>query len=165
METKTRRSPSPSETLDARRKDSVKSVDVLSCFLARWSLVFPNHPTVTECLPVYLEALSDLTASQIERGCREAEKTMEQFPKPGHIRQGLARASRGDFERLGPRRIRWNENESMTAEERKAAADQCAELSRGLPVRPVTPPRKKLSARPVKPIERQLAEMRAKGYL
>jgi hypothetical protein len=68
---------------------------------------------------------------------------MEQFPKPGHIRQGLARASRleCDFERLGPPRIRWNENESMTAEERKAAADLCAELRRRM-LRSATPPKK-----------------------
>jgi len=91
---------------------------------------------------------------------------MEQFPKPGHIREGLARAARleRDFERLGPPRIQWNENESMTGEERKAAADQCADLRRGLPVQPVTP-RKKFAARPVKPIEQQLSELKAKGYL
>jgi hypothetical protein len=44
----------------------------------------------------------------------------------------------------------------MTADERKAA-DQCAELGRRLPMRPLTP-RKKFAARPVKPIEQQLAE-------
>lgn len=88
---------------------------------------------------VYLEALSDLTPSQIERGCWEAQKTMEQFPKPGHIREGLARAARLEhhFDRLGPPLIQWNENGSMTTEERMAAADQCAELYRCLPVRPV----------------------------
>jgi hypothetical protein len=51
----------------------------------------------------------------------------------------------------------------MTAEQRKAA-DQCAELRRGLPARTVTP-RKKFAALPVKPIEQQLSEMSAKGYL
>jgi hypothetical protein len=147
-------------------KSWTNSIDVLTWYFKDWAVVFPNHLTGSASLKVYLEALSDLTPSQIERGCWEAQKTMEEFPKPGHIRKGLARAARleRDFERLGPPLIRWNESDSMTAQERKTAADQCAELRRRLPVRQVTP-RKKFVAWPVKPREQQVAEMKAKGYL
>jgi hypothetical protein len=76
----------PTETLGERRKNLAKSADVLSKFFRRWAVIFPNHPTGGEALAYYLEALSDLTADQIEAGCAEAIKTAEQFPKPGHIR-------------------------------------------------------------------------------
>ena len=38
-------------------------------------------------MATYAEALCDLTPAQIERGCAEATKMVEVFPKPSHIRQ------------------------------------------------------------------------------
>lgn len=158
---------SRSATSDERRMNLAKSAAVLSKFFQKWQVVFPNHPASKAALAVYLEALQELSPSQIEIGCEEAQKKMEQFPKPGHIREGwLARRSVG-FESLGPPLLEWNEREDMTDAERKEAAEMCAKLRRNLgePARAIRKANREPIRRGFKPASEQIAEMKAKGYL
>jgi hypothetical protein len=71
-------------------------------------------------LACYLEALSDLTPEQLEEACREATRTAEQFPKPGHIRNAVRSGRTGEF--LGPPLLMYPE---ISQEERDEAIKEC----------------------------------------
>ena len=148
------------------RKNLAKSADVLSRFFKKWTVIFPNHPTGAQAVAIYLDALSDLTADQIEAGCIEAGKTAEQFPKPGHIRNAVPATTHGSF--LGLPQLTYPE---VSQEERDAALEYSAALRKVLgkarPA-PVVVPTKKKTFAPAQPpvgIEDQKEILRRKGYL
>ena len=77
--------------------------------MKKWSHAFPTHPVSEKQILVYVEALDDMTPDELEFGCREATRTAEQLPKPGHIRTA-AEAYRAPDDRsqfLGPA-LDWN---------------------------------------------------------
>jgi hypothetical protein len=152
---------------DVERKGRLaKSALVLTAYFKRWSLVFPTHEVSKDQLKVYLMDLDDLLPTELEIGCREASRTAEQFPKPGHIRRALREAVAYREELLGPPRIDYapiSEEERIEALKYSAAlkeklglakAEQRAEARKV--VRTFPPP---------KPIEQQKRELREKGYL
>jgi hypothetical protein len=64
-----------------------RCIIALSPWFAKWTDTFPMHPVTQLQIATYAEALFDLTLAQIERGCAEATKLIEVFPKPSHIRE------------------------------------------------------------------------------
>lgn len=109
---------------------------------------------------VYLEALADLSPAQIDRGCQEAIKSAEQFPKPGHIRAAIP-IDRSTF--LGPPMLTYPE---ISEEEREEALKFSEQLRENLGP---TPPCEKKKQIPVQPSKLTLSEqkeiLRRKGYL
>lgn len=96
---------SKKETSENRRKNLAKCADVLAKFFQKWNLTFPNQKAGKALVAVYIECLQDLTPEQLEIGCAEASKDMEQFPKPGHIRHAWEQyTALNHWERLGPPR-------------------------------------------------------------
>jgi hypothetical protein len=85
-------------------------------------------------MATYVEALDDLPVELIEAGCREATRTAEQFPKPGHIRRAVEKiqAAQTVNDRvylLGPPAEKYPE---ITQEERDAAIEYSEELKKQL---------------------------------
>jgi hypothetical protein len=85
-------------------------------------------------MATYAEALDDLSIEQIEKGCREATRNAEQFPKPGHIRKALeaveaAQTVSNRVQLLGPPAIKYP---PITQEERDAAIEYGEELKKQL---------------------------------
>ena len=101
----------------------------------------------------YLEALSDLTAAQIDAGCREAIRTAEVFPKPGHIRKAVPYSHEDALS--GPPQLTYPD---VTAEDREEALKYSEALKSALS-----------KTKPVKgsklTIDEQKAILRAKGFL
>ena len=116
-------------------------------------------------IAVYLEALDDLTPEQIDRGCREATRTAEQLPKPGHIRAGLkaigAQQSQQVF--LGPQLLAYPR---ISQEERDEALARSEELRKRLGSAPARVTRPTLTVRPsTLSLEEQKRILREKGYI
>ena len=151
------------ETSGERRKNLAKSADVLSKFFRKWAVIFPNHPTGGQALALYLEALKDLTPDQIEAGCREASKTAEQFPKPGHIRAAVP-AVRSAF--LGLPQLTYPR---ISEEEREEALEYSAALREVLaktPPKALAEKRKPFNVVPPRFTgDEQKEALRKKGYL
>ena len=110
-------------TLDEHKRKLAQCAEVLGKYFQKWAVIFPNHPTGAVALTLYLEALDDLTPQQIDAGCKEATRTAEQFPKPGHIRRGLIAAHDGETILLGPPLLDYGK--PMTDAERR----QCDEIT------------------------------------
>jgi hypothetical protein len=87
----------------------------------------------------YAEALDDLSPEQIDSGCREAARTAEQFPKPGHIRKGYeSNLQNSPF--LGPPLIDYGKP-TLTAEDYEACSTYSAQLREVLGKMDVKPER------------------------
>lgn len=115
-------------------------------------------------MATYVEALDDLTPDELDAGCREATRTAEQFPKPGHIRKGLATASEeGQF--LGPRMLTYSDP-GLTEGDRDEIIKECR--SRLAHLQPAPPKKEKprIAPRPsTLSIDEQKARLRTKGFL
>jgi len=151
------------ETSGERRKNLAKSADVLSKFFRKWAVIFPNHPTGAQAVALYLETLNDLTPDQIEAGCREAAKTAEQFPKPGHIRAAVP-AVHSVF--LGLPQLTYAR---ISEEEREEALEYSAALRKMLvktPQNALAEKTKRLNVVPPRlTVDEQKEVLRKKGYL
>jgi hypothetical protein len=150
---------------DVERKGRLaKSALVLTAYFKRWSLVFPTHEVSKDQLKVYLMDLDDLLPTELEIGCREASRTAEQFPKPGHIRRALHENMSHREEMLGPPRLEYP---PVSEEERLEALKFSEKLKKELGIKPMTQAEaKKIRVfPPPKPIEQQKRELREKGYL
>jgi hypothetical protein len=132
---------------------------VLTRWFEKWRPVYPTHPVTKRQIAAYAEALDDMTPEQIDIGCREAGRSAENFPKPGHIREGFE-SSRQDTIYLGPPAIKYPE---VSQEERDAALEERKVFTDAL--KKQLGERKKRVIKPVKPIDQQLDDMRRKGYL
>jgi len=148
-----------------RTKNSAKSADVLSKYFQKWQVIFPNHPTGALALACYLEALADLSPEQLDGACREATRTAEQFPKPGHIRNAVGLGRTGEY--LGPPLLTYPE---ISKEERDEAIKECrkqmgAEWAKTLEsLKPNI--RKTVTVRPsTLDLEGQKRVLREKGFL
>jgi hypothetical protein len=112
----------------------------------------------------YAEALGDLTAEQLEYGCAQTSKEMEQFPKPGHIRR---HAENLHAEFLGPK-LDWNprlEQERLLRKaewERQLASGEVTQTNELEPPKPAKPHG---ATRHAKSIEQQKQELREEGWL
>ncbi len=140
---------------------------MLSRWFQKWADAFPTHEVTKLQIATYAEALDDLTPKGIELGCREATRTAEQFPKPGHIRAAYKAAHDNQDEFLGPR-LDWNpELEKERIEREKAFKKLLAEGKVERAVEPVLPPKKKViaPAKSVLTIAEQKAVLRKKGFL
>lgn len=147
------------ETSEKRRKAAAESANVLRVYFAKWQRVFPSQPMLP-ALPVYLEALSDLSPGMLEEGCKEASKRMTRFPAPGHIREAIP--SRQEY--AGPPALTYPE---VSQEEREQAIADTQEFKRRI-MAIVRQHAKKFSFYPPPP-KRSLAEqkeiLRKKGFL
>lgn len=74
---------------ESRKTYLAKLALVLTRWFQKWGDAFPSHEVTKLQMGTYLEALDDLTPDELDIGCREATRTAEQFPKPGHIRSAL----------------------------------------------------------------------------
>jgi hypothetical protein len=103
-----------------------------------------------------------MTWEQIDQGCREATRTAEQFPKPGHIRAAF-KATQEQCIFLGPRQLAYPE---ISQEEREEALKFSEELKKKLgPVEP-KPGSKILTVRPsILSLDEQKRILREKGLL
>lgn len=139
-------------------------VEILTRWFAKWSACFPNHPVSKLQTATYAEALGDLTAEQLEYGCRRASEDMEQFPKPGHIRK---HGEALNFNRIysGPA-MEWDPQLERERLDRKAEWERL--LASG-EVKPAEEPEKKprlLVRRTLgKTIEQQKQELKEKGWI
>lgn len=104
---------------ESRKQSLAKSAVVLTRWFRKWSDSFPSHDVTKLQMATYLEALDDLTPGQLEIGCREATRTAEQFPKPGHIRSALYAAGVDEQRHERPKYL---DEKPLTAEEREEAA-------------------------------------------
>lgn len=105
-------------------KSFERCAEILTRWFAKWITVFPNHPVSKVQTAVYLESLSDLSPEQLEAACKEATKTAEQFPKPGHIRGAVRAHLDRNVEFLGLPMLRYPE---ISQEEREAAIKEMRE--------------------------------------
>ena len=116
-------------------------------------------------MAVYAEALDDLSLEELEFGCREATRTAEQFPKPGHIRKAAEgfkpKQDRSEF--LGPA-LDW----SPELEKERLARQQAFQraLTNGeVQQEEQKPELRKRIVHVTKPIEEQKEELRKRGWL
>jgi hypothetical protein len=128
------KNPSMKDADANRRKRLALCADVLTKWFTKWSEVFPTHEVTKIQMATYVEALDDLSVELIEAGCREATRTAEQFPKPGHIRKAIEKiqAAQTVNDRvflLGPPAEKYPE---ITQEERDAAIEYGEELKKQL---------------------------------
>jgi hypothetical protein len=140
---------SKNEPSESRRKKLQICVEILTRWFAKWSAVFPNHPVSKLQTATYAEALGDLTAEQLEYGCKYASREMEQFPKPGHIR-AHAEKFNPNREYLGPP-LEWNPELEHERLERKAQWERQLADSKAM--------------KTIKPLDDQKRELREKGWL
>lgn len=155
-------------TSEERMRSLARSADVLSKYFRSWARGFPNQPIGRDTVAFYLEALSDLSPEQIESGCREAIKTAEVFPKPGHIRSAIP------FDEtlfLGPRQLTYPEvtqqerDEALKFSEALASVIQ-KERAKYPPTKTAAAIAKKLNIPPTRlTLEQQKEILRKKGYL
>ena len=158
---------SKKQNADDRSMRSAKFVQVLTSWFTKWLAAFPTHEVSKIQMAVYLEALDDLTPEQLDRACREATRSAEQFPKPGHIREALARTGLTN-QFSGPPRPKYLDEPKISEEERASALKFSDELRKKLgPAKPPLAPtrRENQPRRGFKSAEEQKAELRAKGYL
>jgi len=155
---------SKKEPNESRRKKLQTCVEILTRWFAKWSAVFPNHPVSKLQTATYAEALIDLTAEQLEYGCKEASKNMEQFPKPGHIRKPAENLTN---EYLGPA-LEWDPELERQRLERKAEWERhlaSGEVKQKPEPEPEKPRRPIGATRHAKSLEQQKQELREKGWL
>src|SRR5262249_20081332 len=117
-----RKSLSTNEGSGERQRRFAELVLALEPWFLKWSDAFPSHAVTAMQIGTYAEALDDLTPSQLELGCREATRTAEVFPKPGHIRKALEAVddSGRDESYAGPRAVQY---ETVSQEERDSALE------------------------------------------
>ncbi len=148
-----------------RKKQLAQSALVLSKWFEKWLDAFPSHGVTTLQQLVYLEALDDLTPNQIELGCREATRTAEVFPKPGHIRNALKKVQSNDVQVLGPPLLEYDpptpEEKAEREEWRRFYADEDKQ-ERSAP--PDVGPRFKFK-KPTLTIDEQKRVLREKGLI
>lgn len=84
-----RQNPSEKDSDDNQPRRLEASVKILQQWFAKWADAFPTQKVTQVQMMTYLEALDDLSPSELSRGCREATREADQFPKPGHIRRAL----------------------------------------------------------------------------
>lgn len=101
-----------------RKKRLAKLALVLTQWFRKWGDAFPSHEVTKLQVATYLEALDDLTPEQLEIGCREATRTAEQFPKPGHIHAALYAVGWDEQRRERPSYL---DESPISAEEREQA--------------------------------------------
>jgi hypothetical protein len=146
-----------------QRKRLAMCADVLSKWFLKWSEVFPTHEVTRMQIATYAEALDDLLPEELEIACRQATRTAEQFPKPGHIRKALEGTTPiDDTIYLGVPQISYPEPTPEEREEQRKAREEYAEKLREV-VEPAGPrfkiPQSQLS------IEQQKEELKKRGYL
>lgn len=144
---------SKNEHSESRKRHLQKSVEILTRWFLKWSAVFPNHPVTKLQTATYAEALIDLSAEQLEHGCKKAGEEMQQFPKPGHIRHGAADFSAEREDYLGPPQLTYPD---VTQAER----DEAVKYSEALKLALLAPPKKKALS-----IAEQKAELKKRGLL
>lgn len=110
----------------------------------------------------YAEALDDLSPEELEIGCREASRTAEQFPKPGHIRKALEE-NRPQHQFLGPR-LEWDPKLEQERAQRAVEWQRQLQEYNDAP-QPSTSFIKQRIAHVAKPITEQKEELRKKGWL
>lgn len=101
-----------------RKPHLAKLALVLTKWFRKWGDAFPSHEVTKLQVATYLEALDDLTPAQLEIGCKEATRTAEQFPKPGHIRAALYSVG---FDEQRHERPSYLDEPPISAEEREEA--------------------------------------------
>lgn len=157
------------ESEDDRKKRLAQLALSLSKWFTKWGNVFQTHEVTQLQILSYVEALDDLTPEEVEIGCREAGRTAEQFPKPGHIRKALLSSEKPEkppaMPLLGPP-LDWNpalERERIERQKLfKYSLTMGGETSKekesvlGQPKRIAYPP---------KSLEQQKEELRGKGWI
>src|SRR5882724_11532160 len=123
-------SHSKKQNAEDRSMRSAKFVQVLTSWFTKWVAAFPTHEVSKIQMAVYVEALDDLTPEQLDRACREATRTAEQFPKPGHIHYAAARTAMATYS--GPPRPKYLDEPRLSDEERESALKFSAELRKKL---------------------------------
>ena len=146
------------------RKRFAESTKVLTSWFQKWNHAFPSHGVTELQIAVYVEALDDLSPEQIDRGCREATRTAEQLPKPGHIRTALLNAeAESRFVGLGLPLLAYPE---ISQEERDEALKFSEELKKKLGPPSQKNERPKLTVRPsTLSVEEQKRILRERGLL
>jgi hypothetical protein len=141
---------------------------VLARWFDKWRLAFPTHEVSQKQLLVYAEALDDLTPEMIDAGCREAGRTAEQFPKPGHIRRALE-ANYADTETIcfGPPAEKYPEPTAEEKAEHLKWREHYAKLEKEALAQRAKPPGKKRynPPPPRMSLEDQKKILREKGFL
>ena len=104
-----------------QRKHFARSVEVLTRWFAKWTDAFPSHAVTRLQVATYVESLDDLSPEELDRGCREATRIAEQFPKPGHIRHALKQLE--DIPRMRPAYL---DEPTLSVSERWGPEEQAA---------------------------------------
>lgn len=98
---------------------------MLEKYFRKWNAAFPTHEVTKLQMAVYLEALDDLSLDALEYGCREATRTAEQFPKPGHIHKAAEGYVNDRSMFLGPPRPAYlNEPTPIRTKEEQEECDR-----------------------------------------
>jgi hypothetical protein len=100
--------------------------EILKRWFTKWKDAFPTHEITQTQILTYLEALDDLSPNELNRACREATRTADQFPKPGHIRKALE-ASRVE-ESVQHNRPAYLDEPRLSDEEIAAALEETKQL-------------------------------------
>lgn len=154
------RSLSTRDGAESRWRQLKACEQVLSSWIKKWTDLFPSHEVTQTQILTYIEALDDLTPEQINIGCREATRTAEQFPKPGHIRKAYLQSNDEQ------RHERPDYLDEIPSEEEQTARAQWREYYRRLEVtKLVEAPKIPRQFLPVRSIQAQKAALREKGFL
>lgn len=122
METSLNRSTSGAG--ESRKLRLAKLALALEPWFHKWRAAFPTHAQSKLQMATYIEALDDLTPDELDAGCREATRVAEQFPKPGHIRKGLA-AAHNEVGYIGGARVLNYEDPGLTETQRIEIIQEC----------------------------------------
>lgn len=157
---------STSGASESRRQHLAKLALALEPWFRKWAAAFPTHAVSKLQMATYIEALDDMSPQGLDLGCREATRVAEQFPKPGHIRKGLAVASNAG-EYLGER-ADWKTLNAppIPQAERDAAIEECRSRLAHLTPAPAKKEKARIIARPsTLSIDEQKQRLRANGWL
>jgi len=157
--------PSRNASRESQRRQLARCADVLATWFEKWSAAFPTHEVSTFQIAVYAEALDDLSPEKLEFGCREATRTAEQFPKPGHVRRAAEafkpKTDRSEF--LGPA-LEWNVTLEMERIQRQQEHERALTNGEIQPEPQQENPKKRI-VHVVRPLEEQKEELRKRGWL
>ena len=122
---------------DDHKRRLIAQAESLRLHFSRWKEIWPGQPISEPMLALYVEALNDLSPTEIDLGCTRALKVCTQFPKPAHIREGAAFecAARRPVG-MGPRLLHYTDQ--MTPEERAECIADIGELRKKLQTQPET---------------------------
>lgn len=147
---------------------------MLTKYFDLWRQLPGSNQVSKKQIAIYAEALIDLSLEALEYGCKEATKTAERFPWPGHIRKAAEGYQTPDDRSgmLSARGLEWNPQLEQERLERMRIFKKLLENGNGKPERvklervkpePEKPPIG--ATRHNKSLEQQKQDLREKGWL